>query len=98
MVSSCRIFENKPKPTWESTHFGRFDFEVDNSVHWQQALDDSGIDARTTTINHDWNLWCNTLKGLHNPQGSLVGGKPTFRIRDFSAKINSLHDSAEPFM
>ena len=53
--------------------------------------------TRATTIDHDWNLWCYTFRNLHSPQGSLIGDKPTSRIRDiFSQK--QVPCTVEPYM
>ena len=86
MIYANIFFETKQEPTWEPFYHGKFTFEPSKSNEWQNALQEHINRACNTSIDEDWSSWCYTLKALHNPQGSIIGDVPTFRIRDLSRK------------
>ena len=77
------------KPTWEIYH--QVDFKTDDSceVQWQQALASHRPSLSNTSLDHDWDVWCEALQHIHNPEGSVVGLQPRFRLRDqFNHKLH----------
>ena len=86
MIYANIFFENKQEPTWEPFYTGKITFEPSKGNEWKHALEERINRASNTTIDEDWSSWCYTLKTLHNPQGSIIGDVPTFRIRDIFRK------------
>ena len=86
MIYANVFFETKQEPTREPLYNGKFTFEPSKSNVWQNAFEEHINRACNTSIDEDWSSWCYTLKALHNPQGSIIGDVPTFRIRDLSRK------------
>ena len=79
------------KPTWEIYHQICFKSESTSEAQWQQALASHRPMLDKTTLDHDWNVWCETLQQIHNPEGSVIGLQPRYRVRD-QFKHSKLHE------
>ena len=86
MIYASIFVEDQQKPAWETSYTGKMNFETPYADRWQHALEEYIGNAGNTTIDQDWSLWCHTFQTLYNPQGSIIGDAPAFRIRDLYRK------------
>ena len=79
------------KPTWEIYHQVSFRTQDSDENQWQQALASHRPTLSNTNLDQDWYVWCETLQRIHNPEGSIIGLQPRFRLRD-QFKYSKLHE------
>ena len=79
------------KPTWEIYHQICFRTDDSSDEQWQQALTSHRPNLSETNLDQDWSVWCETLQRIHNPNGSVIGLQPRFRLRD-QFKHSKLHE------
>ena len=78
------------KPTWEVYH--QVDFKMTDSCEneWQQALASHSLKLSDTSVDEDWEMWCQTFHKNHNHDGAILGLQPRFRLRE-QFKNSKLH-------
>ena len=79
------------KPTWEVYH--QVDFKNTDTCEseWQKTLAAYTSKMPETSVDEDWEIWCQAFQKIHNPSGAILGLQPSFRLRE-QFKNSKLHN------
>ena len=81
------VHEPKQKSTWEIYHNIQFSVCDEAQNKWENVFQIHKNKMHATTIEDDWNVWCQALADIHAPGSRHIGDLPVFRLRD-SHKTN----------
>ena len=85
---SVQIAHNpKQKPTWEIYHKIAFSVCEKSQACWEDVFEAHKKKISATTVEDDWNIWCQAFAHIHTQEQCQIGGLPVFRTRD-SHKTN----------
>ena len=79
------------KPTWEIYHQVEFEIKDDCDDEWQKILVSHIPRLTNTSIDEDWEVWCQSFQKIHNCKGAVLGLQPRFRMRE-QFKNSKLHN------
>ena len=90
--SSTSMHDNsQQKPTWEIYHQASLKADDSCENQWQQTFISHRPSLSQTSLDYDWNVWCEALQRIHNPDGSVIGLQPRFRLR-YQFTHSKLHE------
>ena len=72
----------RQKPTWEVFHPAACDFSEDKRDHWDNVLQRHLPLMQQSTVEEDWQQWCEAFSDIHNQENHILGLMPQFRLRD----------------
>ena len=70
------------KPTWEIYHNITFSSCDTSQDSWENVFKTHKNKISNTTIQEDWDVWCQAFAHIHTVENSPISGPPRFRTRD----------------
>ena len=70
------------KPTWEIYHKITFSSCDASQDSWENVFKVHKNKISNTTIQEDWDVWCQAFAHIHTVENSSISGSPRFRTRD----------------